>query len=111
MFKSKNSKIGHDLFVYSHRVGKHEAPKSSKIYMGTKPGYNKITTDNNNNMKQEYTPPQEGYKISNRIIWVHPSKGRISKCNCMIKGVEQVTTMDALTTHHEVVNESIVQKI
>ena len=48
---------------------------------------------------------------NNRIIWVHPSKGRVSKCNCMIKEVEQVTTMDALTTHHEAVNESIVQKI
>ena len=45
------------------------------------------------------------------IIRIHPSKGRISKCNCMIKEVEQVTTVDAFTTHHEAVNESIVQKI
>ena len=41
LFKSENSKFRHDLFVYSPRVGKHEAPKHNNTYTGTLPGYKK----------------------------------------------------------------------
>ena len=37
LFKSENSKIGHDLFVYNPRVGKHETPKQNITYTGTCP--------------------------------------------------------------------------
>ena len=43
------------------RVGKHEAPKQSTTYTGTKPGYKKANKNNNNN----------------RSIKRHPTKGRI----------------------------------
>ena len=65
--------------------------------------------NNNNNMKQGYSPPEEGYKIYNKIIRFHPSKRRITKCIC-VKEVEQVTTMSAFTTHHEAMNELIVKR-
>ena len=41
LFKSENSKFRHDLFIYSPRVDKHEAPKQNNTYTGTSPGYKK----------------------------------------------------------------------
>ena len=42
LFKSENLKFWHDLFVYSPRVGKHEAPNNIKTYTRTKPDYKKV---------------------------------------------------------------------
>ena len=41
LFKSENLKFRHDLFVYSPRVVKNEAPKQNNTYTGTSPGYKK----------------------------------------------------------------------
>ena len=42
LFKSKNLKFQHDLFVYSPRENIHEVARiKEKTYTGTKPGYSK----------------------------------------------------------------------
>ena len=91
MFKSENSKIRHNLFVYSPRVGKREAPKSSKTYMGTKTGYKKQQQIIITIWNQGYTPPKEGYKIKNNGNMGTPLQRKDIKCSCVIEEVEQVT--------------------
>ena len=61
MSKSENLKIRHDLFVYSSRVGKHEAPKSSKKHTRELNAAIRNNTSNNSNM----------------ITKDHPTNGRI----------------------------------
>ena len=49
---SKNSKIGHDLFVYRPRGQIPKMPNPTILSMGAKPGTKIIITDNNSNMNK-----------------------------------------------------------
>ena len=59
---SKNSKIGHDLFVYRPRGQIPRMPNPTILSTGTKPGTKIVTTDNNSNTRTRYAPPK-GHRI------------------------------------------------
>ena len=73
---SKNSKIGHDPFVYGPRCTSTGWPTQHKSNTGTTPGNKIITINNNNKTTAIYAPPRRTQNIKQNNGFAPPRVGQ-----------------------------------
>ena len=72
---SKNSKIGHDLFVYRPRGQILRMPNPTILSTGTTPGTKLITINNNSKAKAIYAPLRRTQNIKQNNGFAPPRVG------------------------------------